>query len=194
MMRLTTRLLAAVLAFSTVLVACGDDEPEPAPEPAAEPEPAPAPEPDPEPVEEAPEPAASEDPTSLHIAVIFGNTADDTWSTSMLGALNRVTAEAPHGLDITYEYFENISYADGERVLRQTAETGEFDMIIAHSTYSDSIYAIRDDFPDILWSFTGSATRAGAAMATGWTCCPTRPPTSPASRRAISTRPASSAR
>ena len=156
MMRLTTRLLAAVLAFSTVLVACGEDEPEPAPEPAAEPEPAAAPDPDPEPVEEAPEPAASEDPTSLHIAVIFGNTADDTWSTSMLGALNRVTAEAPHGLDITYEYFENISYADGERVLRQTAETGDFDMIIAHSTYSDSIYAIRDDFPDILWSFTGS--------------------------------------
>ena len=29
-------------------------------------------------------------------------------------------------------------------------------MIIAHSTYSDSIYAIRDDFPEILWSFTGS--------------------------------------
>ena len=111
MMRLTIRLLATVLAFSTVLVACGDDEPEP----AAAPEPAEAPattaDPEPAPAEEAPEPAASEDPTSLHIAVIFGNTADDTWSTSMLGALNRVTAEAPYGLDITYEYFENISYA-----------------------------------------------------------------------------------
>ena len=156
MIRLTTRMLAAVLVFSTVLVACGDDEPEPAPEPAAAPEPAPDPDPQPEPAEEAPEPAPSEDPTSLHIAAIFLNTADDTWSTSLVGALDRVSAEAPYDLDITYEIFENIAYADGERVLRQTAETGDYDMIIAHSTYSDAIYAIRDDFPDILWSFTGS--------------------------------------
>ena len=156
MMRLTIRLLVTVLAFSTVLVACGDDEPEP----AAAPEPAEAPtttaDPEPAPAEEAPEPAASEDPTSLHIAVIFLVTADDTWSTSLIGSLDRVSAEAPYDLDITYEIFEGIAYADGERVLRQTAETGNFDMIIAHSTYSDAIYAVRDDFPDILWSFTGS--------------------------------------
>ncbi len=155
MMRITTRLLAVVLALSTVLVACGDDETEPAaaPEPAE----APATTADPEPAaDEADEPAPADEPDSLHIAVIFGNTADDTWSTSMLGSLNRVAEEAPYGLDITYEYFENIAYADGERVLRQTAATGEFDMIIAHSTYSDSIYAIRDDFPEVLWSFTGS--------------------------------------
>ena len=158
MIRLTTRVLAAVFAFSMVLVACGDDEPEPAPEPAAEPEAAPetTAAPEPEPAAEEPEPAASEDPTSLRIAAIFLNTADDTWSTSLVGALERVSAERPYDLDVTSEIFENIAYADGERVLRQTAETGNFDMIIAHSTYSDAIYAVRDDFPDILWSFTGS--------------------------------------
>ena len=157
MIRLTTRLLAAVLALSTVLVACGDDEPEPvaAPEPTAAPAPEPADE-TPEPADEATEPAASEDPTSLRIAAIFANTADDTWSTSLVGALERVSAERPYGLDITFDIFENIAYADGERVLRQTAATGNFDMIIAHSTYSDAIYSVRDDFGDILWSFTGS--------------------------------------
>ena len=154
MMRLVIRVLMAVFAFSTVLVACGDDEPDATPEPAAAPETTAAP--DPDPVEEAPEPAASEDPTSLDIAVILLVTADDTWSTSLIGSLDRVAAEAPYDLDITYEVFEGIAYADGERVLRQTAETGDYDMIIAHSTYSDAIYAIRDDFPEILWSFTGS--------------------------------------
>ena len=139
-----------------VLVACGDDEPASAPEPAAAPETTTAPE-----TTSAPEPATdeaapSEDPTSLRIAAIFLNTADDTWSTSLVGALERVAAERPRGLDITFEIFENIAYADGERVIRQTAETGNFDMIIAHSTYSDGIYAVRDDFPDILFSFTGS--------------------------------------
>ena len=155
MIRFPTRVLAIALAFSLVVVACGEDEPASAPETTSAPEPAPADEvadvPD-----EAPEAAPSEDPTSLRIASIFLNTADDTWSTSLVGALERVAAERPRGLDITFEIFENIAYADGERVIRQTAETGNFDMIIAHSTYSDGIYAVRDDFPDILFSFTGS--------------------------------------
>ena len=161
MIRFPTRVLAIALAFSMVVVACGDDEPDSAPEPAAAPETTAAPEPAPaddaaDAPDEAPEAAPSEDPTSLRIAAIFLNTADDTWSTSLVGALERVAAERPRGLDITSEIFENIAYADGERVLRQTAETGNFDMIIAHSTYSDAVYAVRDDFPEILWSFTGS--------------------------------------
>ncbi len=154
MIRRLTRVLATLFAFSLMVMACGDDEPDPAAEPAAAPETTAAPEP--ASAEEAPEPAASADPTALHIAAIFLNTADDTWSTSLVGALDRVSAERPYDLDVTYEIFENIAYADGERVLRQTAETGNFDMIIAHSTYSDAVYAVRDDFPDILWSFTGS--------------------------------------
>ena len=156
MIRLPTRALAIAFAFSMVLVACGDDEPASAPEPAAAPETTSAPETTAAPEPATDEAAPSEDPTSLSIAAIFLNTADDTWSTSLVGALERVAAERPRDLDITFDIFENIAYADGERVIRQTAETGNFDMIIAHSTYSDGIYAVRDDFPDILFSFTGS--------------------------------------
>lgn len=95
-------------------------------------------------------------PTDLNIALILEFTTEDTWSSSMTAALDRLVENPPHDLDVSYEILENIAYADGELVLRQTAETGDFDIIIAHSAYSDGVLAVQDEFPDIPFVFTGA--------------------------------------
>ena len=99
-------------------------------------------------------------PSAVRFAVIFVSPGDDTWSTSILGSLDRIAVERPHGLEVTTEWFENIAYADGERVLRDLASSGEYDIIVAHSTYSDAIAAIQGDFPEILFVFSGSGNEA----------------------------------
>lgn len=156
----------AVVALSLVAAACGDDtadettttttattvtdtttatdtttDPDTAAEPAT-----------------TTEPAASgvEEPTELRIGAVFVIPQDDPWNSTLVDAMDRAGETKPYGLDITYDVFENISFADAERLLRQLASSGEYGIIMAHSSYADSVAAVKDEFPDIAFSFSGS--------------------------------------
>jgi basic membrane protein A len=100
--------------------------------------------------------AGGEQPTQLDVAMIFLNTVEEPYNTSFLQSWDRLTEERPHGLEISVDYTENVSAQDAERVLRELASSGEYEMIWAHSTYSDAVKALKDEFPEILWGFTGS--------------------------------------
>ena len=97
-----------------------------------------------------------DEPTELNVAMIFLNTVEEPYNTSFLQSWERITEERPHGLEITVDYTENVSAQDAERVLRELASSGEYEMIWAHSTYSDAVKPLKDEFPEILWGVTGS--------------------------------------
>ncbi len=97
-----------------------------------------------------------EGPTSVKIASIFETSVEQPWYTALLQAVDRVAAEAPHGLDISLDYTESVAPPDAERVLRQYADSGEYQIIWAHSAYSDAIRNLKDEYPDIAWVFAGS--------------------------------------
>ena len=99
-------------------------------------------------------------PTQLDIAMILLGVQEEPWYSTMIDAINRTKDERPYGLDLSLEVIENIAYADGERVIRELASSGEYEMIIAHSTYSDAIDAVNDDYPDIAFVFSGSGNEA----------------------------------
>ncbi len=101
------------------------------------------------------EPAAT-GPTELNIGMILLGVNLEPWYSTMIDSIGRLTAEKPHGLDINLEIFENVAYADGERVIRDLASSGKYQMIIAHSAYSDGVAAVKDEFPDILFAYSGS--------------------------------------
>ena len=103
------------------------------------------------------EAVGSEQPTSLNIAAVFVIPADDPWNSGLLDAIDRLAEERPYGLNITYEYFENIDFPDGERVIRDLASSGDYGMIIAHSSYGEAVSAVSGDYPDIAFSFAGYA-------------------------------------
>ena len=108
------------------------------------------------PVTEAAAPEAADTPSQMRVAFIAPNPIDDPWYTSGLDSLARLEEARPYGLDVSTQWFENIAYADGERVFRELASSGEYDMIIGHSTYSDAVDAVKDDYPDIAFVFSGS--------------------------------------
>jgi len=95
-------------------------------------------------------------PTELSMALLATDVIDDPWYTTMLDAMERTVEAQPYGLDVTYEWFENIAYADGERIIRDLAVSGKYDIIVAHSTYSDAVNVIRDEFPEIAFVFSGA--------------------------------------
>ncbi len=96
------------------------------------------------------------EPTQLDVAMIFLNTVEEPYNTSFLQSWDRIEAEKPNGLTVTVEYTENVAAPDAERVLRELARSGEYEMIWAHSTYSDAVKPLKDEFPEILWGVTGS--------------------------------------
>lgn len=95
-------------------------------------------------------------PTELNVAAVFESPLEDGWNTSFAQSWDRVKQEKPHGLTINVENSDNIALADGERVLRQLAQSGRYQMIVAHSSYGDAVKVLKDEFPDIMWVFSGS--------------------------------------
>ena len=145
-----------VLIVFSVLVATSC-APAPAEEPVAE-EPVAE-----EPVAEEPateEPAveepAAETPTDVKIAVIMGATIDEAWYKTLLQAFERFNADNEYGLTISYDYSENLWGDDAERAMRAYAETGEYDIIWAHTSYSDQVKNVMGEYPELMFVYSGS--------------------------------------
>jgi basic membrane lipoprotein Med (substrate-binding protein (PBP1-ABC) superfamily) len=104
---------------------------------------------------QATEPAAAPEPTEVRIAavVLF---REESWTTALVQSLDRVVAAAPHGMKVTYEVTEDVPYPEGERVIRQLAQSGKFDIIWAHSTYAPAVKPLHGEFPDLLFEITGA--------------------------------------
>lgn len=100
--------------------------------------------------------AGASEPDELSIGLVLLSQPEDPWHATMVDAITRAQESQPHGLDISLEWFENISYADAERILGDLAVSGKYDMIIAHSAFSDAVAAVKDTYPDILFAFAGS--------------------------------------
>jgi basic membrane lipoprotein Med (substrate-binding protein (PBP1-ABC) superfamily) len=156
------KLLTLVVAFATLVVACGDDDDSATTAaPAATETTAAATETTAAAAETTAAAtettaAAADAPTELTMALVVASVVEEPWYASMLDAMSRAAEAAPHGLTIKHEYFEGIDYADGERVIRDLAISGKYGIILGHSTYSDAVAAVQDEFPDTLFAFSGS--------------------------------------
>ncbi|WP_116599030.1 BMP family lipoprotein [Primorskyibacter marinus] len=100
--------------------------------------------------------AAADDPTDLNIAIILSAGIESPWDGTLIDSLERVKAEKPHGLDMNWQYTDPLWGDDAGEAMRLFAESGEFDVIWAHSTYSDQVKKLKDEFPDILFVVVGS--------------------------------------
>lgn len=102
-------------------------------------------------------PAAANAPTELHMAAILTVGLDNAWDRTFLESYKRVQAEKPHGLTLAdLDYTEGVWGDEAENVLRAYAESGKYDIIWAHSTYSDQVKNLKDEFPEIAWVVVGS--------------------------------------
>ncbi|MFU0507471.1 BMP family lipoprotein [Pseudaminobacter sp. NGMCC 1.201702] len=104
----------------------------------------------------SPERSFAADPDKLNIAVILSAGIESGWDGTLIEALERVKAAKPHGLDITWKYTDPLWGDDAGDAMRLFAESGEYDIIWAHSTYSDQVKKLREEFPEVLFVVVGS--------------------------------------
>lgn len=98
----------------------------------------------------------AEEPKELKIVFFNQSPLEEPWNTAMVQSIERVMADPPHGLKITYKYAENILTPDAERVMREYATIGAFDIIWANGVYTDAAAAISKGFPETMVVGTGS--------------------------------------
>ena len=110
--------MALIMVFS-LLAACTPAAEEPAAEePAAE-----------EPAAEEP---AMEEPTSMKAIIFTSTSLEEPWNSVYVASWDRVIAEKPHGLDISYDLAESVATADIARVMLEYYNTGEYDVFVFH--------------------------------------------------------------
>lgn len=142
-----TRYLAFTVALAMLLAACGDDADEPTTTAAAATE------------TTAPAAEAPADPEVVNIAVFLETVLEEPWNATFVQAMDRAVEQRPHGVDVVYEVFEAIAFADAERVVRDLAESGKYDIIIGHSGFWDGITAVSGDYPDTLFVYSGGGNQ-----------------------------------
>lgn len=100
--------------------------------------------------------ARAQEPKTLNIAIILSAGIENGWDGTLIKSLERVKAEKPHGLDINWKYSDPLWGDAAGEAMRLYAESGQYDIIWAHSTYSDQVKKLKDEFPEILFVVVGS--------------------------------------
>lgn len=98
----------------------------------------------------------ADEPKKLNIVAIDVGVREHPWDACLIQAMERVKEERPHGLTINFQFTELVSYPDAERVLANYAKTGKYDIIWAHSAFSQAVANLCKKYPEILWVFAGS--------------------------------------
>jgi len=145
-------LIVCFLLVSVVLSGCGGAQDAPsADEPVAD-----------EPVADAPsadepsEDEAKEMPTKLNIAVVRYGTLEEPWERTFQEALDRVVAEKPYGLEISYDQTESVVGEDAIRVMLEYAESGRYQIIWStEGAGVDYIQTMNKEFPEIIFAHPG---------------------------------------
>lgn len=95
-------------------------------------------------------------PTQLKIAAVMASGPDDPWNATLLDAWKEIKAAKPHGLEINDPvYTENVWGDAAEAALRLYARKG-YDIIWAHSSYSDQVRRIHAQYPNTLFVLSGA--------------------------------------
>ena len=95
-------------------------------------------------------------PTDIDVALLVVQTKEEGWYATFIDSVERISGSNKYGIDIRLEILEGIPYAEGERVIRDLAQTGIYEIIVGHSTYVDGVTAVKDEFPDITFVYSGS--------------------------------------
>ncbi len=100
--------------------------------------------------------AYADTPTELGIGLILATGPEASWDATLMRDLDGVIESAPHGLEISYK---NINGKWGEEAgdaMELLAKTGKYQIIWAHSSYSDQVKGLQQKYPEILFVLVGS--------------------------------------
>jgi len=100
--------------------------------------------------------ALADEPSELNVAIILSAGLESAWDGSLIASFERAKEAKPYGLDISWQYTDPLWGDDAGDAMRLFAESGEYDIIWAHSTYSDQVKKLKDEFPEVQFVVVGS--------------------------------------
>lgn len=100
--------------------------------------------------------ASAETPDTIRLAVIVDSLPDVAWVKTLASSLEEVNSKNDFGLTVAWEMTDPLTGNDAEEAIRFFAESGEYDVILGHATYSDQFKNVAPEFPDIMFVTTGS--------------------------------------
>jgi len=104
--------------------------------------------------------AVAQAPTEVRFAVVYASPIESPWNTAFIQSMERIKAAKPRGLTVSFDHTESVKPADAERVLGGYAASGKYQIIWAHSIYSDAVASLQKRFPDLMWVVTGGGNEA----------------------------------
>jgi basic membrane lipoprotein Med (substrate-binding protein (PBP1-ABC) superfamily) len=99
---------------------------------------------------------SAETPSVVRVAVITGATIEEPYVKSLIQEFENFNQGNAYNLKIQYDYSENMNGDDAERAMRTYADTGNYDIIWAHQSYSDQVKNMMDEYPELMFVIAGS--------------------------------------
>lgn len=100
--------------------------------------------------------AYAEAPTKLGIGMILATGPEADWDATLLRDVETVAKAAPHGLEVTSKHVDGVEGEKAKDAMELLAKSGKYQIIWAHSSYSDQVKALKDKYPDVLFVVVGS--------------------------------------
>lgn len=95
-------------------------------------------------------------PTKLGIGLILSTGPEAAWDGTLLNDIDGVVAAAPHGLEISYKNVNGVWGEKAGNAMDLMAKSGKYQIIWAHSSYSDQVKAIQSKYPEVMFVVVGS--------------------------------------
>ncbi|MBN8629321.1 MAG: BMP family ABC transporter substrate-binding protein [Rhodobacterales bacterium] len=102
---------------------------------------------------------AEDAPKKMKFAFALTTGVENAWAESLLSSFKTIQEQKPHGLELSMNYTENVWGDKSMDVLQSYAETGEYDVIWAHSSFSDEVEELKEEYPEIMFVTVGSGNR-----------------------------------
>ena len=98
----------------------------------------------------------AEAPTTLGIGLILASGPEAAWDATLMRDVEQVIGAAPHGLTIAYKHVDGVWGEEAGNAMELMAKSGKYQIIWAHSSYTDQVKALKDKYPEILFVVVGS--------------------------------------
>jgi len=95
-------------------------------------------------------------PTELGIGLILATGPEAAWDGTLLRDVEALVAEAPYGLDISYKNVNGVWGEQAGDAMDLLAKSGKYQIIWAHSSYSDQVKTLQEKYPDVMFVVVGS--------------------------------------
>ena len=99
---------------------------------------------------------AGEVPKKFKMAAMFASGIENAWARALVDSFENLKAQKYDGLEMILDYTENVWGEKTLATIEAYAESGDYDVILMHSSATDEVEQLMNKYPDTMFVVTGS--------------------------------------